>query len=145
MQVYKALISYAVSIADIADTYFRKATDFLASHSKMQSPIEIAVNGRATALISPLEMSVDMQPLLLLSYHNGYSPTPSRVMPYTPTSDSKHSKGTQIYKGLHRNYTPKPRKKHMPVRIINVNWNNRRYPKVTERWIPYVRHSRMFR
>ncbi len=64
---------------------------------------------------------------------------PSRVIPYTPTSDSKHSKGTQIYEGLHRTYTPKLRKKHMPVRIINVNWNKGRDPKVTERWIPFVK------
>ncbi len=64
MQVYKTLIGYAVSIDDIADTYFRKAIDFLAVNSKMQSPIEIAVNGRATALISPLEMDVDMQTII---------------------------------------------------------------------------------
>ena len=139
MQVYKALISYAVSIADIADTYFRKATDFLASHSKMQSHIEIAVNGRATAPISPLEMSVDMQPLLLPVYHNGHNPMPSSVIPYTPTSDSKPSKGTQIYNGPHRNYTPKRRRKRMPVRIINVNRNVWDNPKVTERWIPFAK------
>ena len=110
--------------------------------------MEIAVQGRST-MVSPIEMiaqgGIEYSPPTpdkSCKHANNFYPP---VKPYIPPHGSIKPGDTRNYHGVHRNYTPRPRKKHMPVIIRNVNPNYRRRGevKITERQLSHIKPPKM--
>ncbi|MEK6949206.1 MAG: hypothetical protein AABX34_03225 [Nanoarchaeota archaeon] len=70
----------------------------------MQSPIEIAVNGRATMVVSPIELlTLHGYDNLQMQNGNHHAKPSYRVTPYYPPNGSPYSRDTRRYNGIHRN------------------------------------------